>query len=980
MEYFSDSETDEEMFEFNSSESGSEMDCEKTDESPSRKGADAFVDSFLNFDQIDMITDGGYPCEKVIDEYVALLEKQDADRQRLMDETPVWNEITEPVDWFGSSVTVDKSTSYKDGAEAAKFEAELAQRLKDTPVDNSPRRISLEWRHKLLVTVVVGMGLIPTTWAEKSTPENYADATSTLLWAIGCLFVLYKFGKCFETLSVCMLMLSAGMAAWLTAMTQLITTLNGIIPALIVQITSLITWWKYSVAAQTVIQGLGTLGTYMTLPFTIWSTMRGATMRPEGRGAFKTQGANKYGVLASAIMATLMFIAVPIWGFSKSFKYWEPVMRVLEKLPYVTWLIDWVRAYCAGEVGVDSIPTTVRDFADGKETPVGGSSIFDYPTSDGSAHVVPARKWEGHDLDECAAHVILGDQCGNDCFCSCHADEETKEAREVMGEGLESPTYGLGSDASHAHERNVNVLRKSMLEPIESRKERLSKIGIKPVPFVKGEILKVTEKGKEKEKQPENAESVPVVKTRLCRDCKKALEPTSIVVCDACLEEKKKALDIAKGINIPMESQGFLPPSFEHHVQEAWKAVRDVTVKSCGDAYKFVADHKTGFYVALAALGVAASVAYTFMKEENDEWTFECAHPSTCPMMPATADAYNVCNTACGGVNCSHWVGCNPEKLEGKNGKNSNKIRYRAPTVKAVRQQRRFDHLETGGSESESDFGFEHSDEEEEIFNSRAGRRRAQDDRDGWVSEGKIAEKSAELGMKYFPEHREPKVVANVNRIVRSARTKRYSYYPADVEKVRRISKTGGRMMHTESLLGKAKMTWARVSGNVYKFYQDGQFTSTAAVIGNKVHVPLHSHVDGVVRKIVNPAASAIVGGEITPTSEDGGVFFHNGTVKATAMILRAPKNEAVMLVSYSSAEQIEPTLSVGYASADGLANYASESGDCGGLVIAVSDGAIVGTHIAGGLEVNRFEPVTEERIARWKSQNAASLTSMLFQ
>jgi len=86
------------------------------------------------------------------------------------------------------------------------------------------------------------------------------------------------------------------------------------------------------------------------------------------------------------------------------------------------------------------------------------------------------------------------------------------------------------------------------------------------------------------------------------------------------------------------------------------------------------------------------------------------------------------------------------------------------------------------------------------------------------------------------------------------------------------------------------------------------------------------------------------------------------------------------MLVSYSSGEQEHPTLSVGYASADGLANYASEAGDCGGLVIAVSDGAIVGTHVAGGLEVNRFEPITENRILRWKSQDQVALTSMLFQ
>jgi len=146
------------------------------------------------------------------------------------------------------------------------------------------------------------------------------------------------------------------------------------------------------------------------------------------------------------------------------------------------------------------------------------------------------------------------------------------------------------------------------------------------------------------------------------------------------------------------------------------------------------------------------------------------------------------------------------------------------------------------------------------------------------------------------------------------------------------------------------------------------------------VHVVLHSHIDGAERKIVNAKTSAVITGEITPTSEDGGVFFHNGTVKPGVLAMRAPKNEAVMLVSYSSGDQIEPTISVGYASADGLASYASESGDCGGLVIAVSDGAVVGTHVAGGLEVNRFEPITANRILRWKTENQVALSSMLFQ
>jgi len=85
------------------------------------------------------------------------------------------------------------------------------------------------------------------------------------------------------------------------------------------------------------------------------------------------------------------------------------------------------------------------------------------------------------------------------------------------------------------------------------------------------------------------------------------------------------------------------------------------------------------------------------------------------------------------------------------------------------------------------------------------------------------------------------------------------------------------------------------------------------------------------------------------------------------------------MLLSYTSGDQIEPEISIGRCSSKGLCDYASDVGDCGGLVIAVSDGAILGTHIAGGKACNRFEPVDEERMNRIRS-DAATLVGMDFQ
>jgi len=232
------------------------------------------------------------------------------------------------------------------------------------------------------------------------------------------------------------------------------------------------------------------------------------------------------------------------------------------------------------------------------------------------------------------------------------------------------------------------------------------------------------------------------------------------------------------------------------------------------------------------------------------------------------------------------------------------------------------------------------------------------------------------LNMKHFPVRTDPAVVGKRSRTLRAARARTYTYNRSDVRELGKIRTRS--LMKQESMLGKVKLHWAKMSGNVFKFYQNGQFTSTCAIFGDKVHVPLHSHIDGAERKIVNATTCAVIGGEITPTSEDGGVFFTGGVVKAGPLRMRSPKNEMVVMISFTNAEEVEPSFSVGYCSSSGICDYASDYCNCGGLVIAVDDGAVVGTHIAGGDEVNRFEPMTEDRIKRFKA-SAPTLAGMDF-
>jgi len=142
--------------------------------------------------------------------------------------------------------------------------------------------------------------------------------------------------------------------------------------------------------------------------------------------------------------------------------------------------------------------------------------------------------------------------------------------------------------------------------------------------------------------------------------------------------------------------------------------------------------------------------------------------------------------------------------------------------------------------------------------------------------------------------------------------------------------------------------------------------------------VPLHSHDENADVKIVNSGHSALITTELIPIADDLGVYYHGGVIKPSSWKIRVPENEQVVLIGYTDPEQIDPHISVGFCSAEGLYDASSDVGDCGGAVIACKDGALVGFHIAGGKLVNRFVPVTPKMVDALKA-NRPTLTSMNF-
>jgi hypothetical protein len=789
------------------------------------------------------------------------------------------------------------------------------------------------------------MGItLPGVSGAEFTPEQYSGAVNSLVWTITCCIVLWKFSSaCCAVLHAIggAIMVVAGAVTNISqAVCGLLNTVNGVIPGLTNEAASAMRWIKYAQCVNAGASVLTSLIGIIRIPFTWGQAVR---MAHEGFDRKKPQSWNRYGVVASCVLATLMFVFAPLFGTAKSYKCFEPLMRMLEKLPYVTFFIDWWQKYWAGETDLDSFPKTVRDL-NGDEVPILPKGVFDYGYSNG-------EKRE-HDFGLCESDCEEGHcTAPNTCSCKCHVEEERLSHDEAVedGEPFEAPT-GLGfGDAKPRSEDDEHLIRKtkaakinrenaqkSATEDEESRRERLRN---------SGDDLHMAYMSKRKPNlQPFVAAT------------KDVLPPGLADVSEIQVEEEGERME-NEGFpfdwdGVPLRGVWNLYGAYDRTKAELLKlATRDwfATVQAHVDAHweKYLCG-------ASFLLGFVGTIWWNQRKQEQDPkvWTDE-----------------------------------------GK--KKTSRVRYFAPKSR-VRSggKSHWDHVESSGAEFEEPDDVEAADARAHaahIADMRRGEEEhaRQEQRDRMIAkereyrarhghsadrhlkgergEGfRIDEKLDELKLKHFPVYTDPAKVRVRSNAIRRAKTKPKVVNRSEVDQFHKDAKVA---LADETLLGKSKLKYTDFAGKVMKMTYSGQCSSTATVVGDKVVVPLHSYVEGATPGVTNSATTVELRGEVYPVAEDLGVYLHRGTIKrAATWRMRPPKCEIVMQLGFTDPEQIEPAMGFGFCSAGGLYNAPTEFGDCGGPVIACADGCLVGFHIAGSSEVNRFIPMTAELADRLKS------------
>jgi hypothetical protein len=622
-----------------------------------------------------------------------------------------------------------------------------------------------------------------------------------------------------------------------------------------------------------------------------------------------------------------MFIMVPMWGFAKSQKLFHPAIQMLERLPYVTWLIEWISAWFAGETDASVIPKSVRIFATG-----------DPVTTESFNHTMPALfRPEGCDRSDCG-----GKKCDDgECYCKCHIKAEHEDACAEIGEGIEESPAGLGHPSRCAYDKKRRRLQHSVRESTESRVERL-------------EFMKNCPESDDEDDGGEWSECV--------RNAHSSSPPVEYTCETPQVWRKKVPLAPAGGHRSDLCEACALGMCGQSRM-DAGKSIAFVQEKEKEHEMKpegWMSDMPFDFSVGamLEALGDKVHAPHV------GAWCKK--HKTT------IAGVFAVSLVVCGALVMAFKGLPVPEVFVPEGKKQSTKFKPRK--VRVGNRRRRMEHEMSGDAERDLDDVASRLEEADLLAEDLRTTRRGVK----FVDEGlQVDPHVVALQDIYFPVQVKTATVAKRRRVIQQAKaTPPKSYTTKDVQKVRAVAKELS--MRPESMLGKVKLDWLKISHNVFKVEQDGEFTSSSTVVGDKIVVPLHSEVEGAEVRIVNHSASAKISSELIPITKELGIYCHGGVVKPMRWNLREPKNEQVVLLGYTSPDQVEPRISTGFCSTEGLANYPSDHGDCGGAVISCEDGALIGFHIGGGQHVNRFVPVTAQMVAAFKA-TLPVLSSMVF-
>jgi hypothetical protein len=147
-----------------------------------------------------------------------------------------------------------------------------------------------------------------------------------------------------------------------------LVTFNGLCarhaPSLIKNVNSYFEWKKYTMIAESACKLFDSLSWPLTSTMRAWAVARTTPMAnqstPMNSEGFQRK-TNQWAVLGSTVAAAIMFIGVPVLGYAKSQKLFEPIFKLLEKVPYVSWLVKWLHDWGEGKATFEDIPEEIRE-------------------------------------------------------------------------------------------------------------------------------------------------------------------------------------------------------------------------------------------------------------------------------------------------------------------------------------------------------------------------------------------------------------------------------------------------------------------------------------------------------------------------------------------------------------------------------------------------------------------------------------------
>jgi hypothetical protein len=76
------------------------------------------------------------------------------------------------------------------------------------------------------------------------------------------------------------------------------------------------------------------------------------------------QTANRAGMFTTGLLSLCILVLAPVMGAKKVLKFIEPILGVLRRIPYATWLVNWLSKWWDGKVSFDELPQTESEWQD----------------------------------------------------------------------------------------------------------------------------------------------------------------------------------------------------------------------------------------------------------------------------------------------------------------------------------------------------------------------------------------------------------------------------------------------------------------------------------------------------------------------------------------------------------------------------------------------------------------------------------------